>query len=86
MTLETIKTRLSSEGYTVFFVRQTLRITKGGQTSGDLEGVTIFQSICTVYLDNDEMVLSYGQANLPEEERFTSLVDLVQFLKNVFPL
>lgn len=77
---------MTNEGYTVFFVRETLRVAKNGQISNDLEGVTIFQSICTVYLDNEEMVLSYGQANLPEEERFTSLVDLVQFLKKVFPL
>jgi hypothetical protein len=86
MTLESINTRLTSEGYTVFMSRETLHIGKNGQEDPSMEDAVIFESKCTVHLEDQQLVLDYGQAAMPEEERFSTIGDLVQFIKQVFPL
>jgi hypothetical protein len=86
MNLTTIQLKLESYHYYTQVVTHTLIVGSHSEEAPDPHGIAVFKAFCSVEIQDNIIVIEYGQSNLSMEETFADEAKAVDFITRMFPI
>ncbi len=85
MDLNLIKQSLEEIGY-FCFINDNILVSGTSKDYDEQTGIYAYQNTVGIKIKNDKIIVDYTPAQIPKEKEFTSIEDVVEFIKEVRPL